>query len=154
MKSIILVHSYHHNNTKKVADTMGVVLNAKVKQVVGLDPECVNGYGLIGLGAGIDSAKHYKELLDFAKSMPENQSGAKCFIFSTSAIQGDEKVYKDHTALRDVLLAKGYTVTSEFSCKGYNTNSILKFFGGMNKDHPTKDDLNRASAFAKELAYA
>ena len=92
-------------------------------------------YNLIGLGSGIDSGRHYKELLDFAGKLAP-LPGKKCFLFSTSAIQGDAKVAKDHRALREIMLSKGYEVVGEFSCPGYNTNSFLKYIGGMNRGRP------------------
>ncbi len=152
MKSVVIVHSYHHNNTLKIAKAIAASLDAKVEPVNTFDSGIIADYELIGLGSGIDSAKHYKELLDFAHSMPENQNGATCFIFSTSAVQGEDKVYEDHTALRDILHAKGYSIAGEFSCKGFNTNSFLKFFGGMNKEHPNENDIACAHAFAQRLA--
>jgi flavodoxin len=89
-------------------------------------------------------------MLDFAEKLPI-LSNQKCFIFSTSGIQGVEKVKKDHEALRMKLINKGLIVIDEFSCKGFNTNSFLKFFGGMNKGRPNENDLNHAKEFALEL---
>lgn len=147
---LIIVYSYHHHNTAKVASAMSEVLNADVKSPADLSPEDLSQYELIGFGAGIDSGKHYKQLLDFADSLG-NFQGKKCFIFSTSAILSEEKVRKDHTALRNKLLAKDFTVIGEFSCKGFNTNLFLKYFGGMNKGRPNSEDLNKAKEFAKGL---
>ena len=106
---------------------------------------------MIGFGAGIDSGKHYKPLLDLIDKI-EAASGKKAFIFSTSAIQGKDKVKKDHKAARDKLTSKGFELLGEFSCKGFNTNSFLKFFGGMNKRRPNSDDIQSAKAFAENLA--
>ena len=39
------------------------------------------------------------------------------------------------------LESKGYKVVDEFQCKGFNTNSFLKLFGGMNKGRPNASDL-------------
>jgi len=49
-------------------------------------------------------------------------------------------------------MSKGYSVIGEFSCKGFNTNSFLKYFGGMNKDRPNSEDLKNAEKFASSLA--
>jgi hypothetical protein len=40
----------------------------------------------------------------------------------------------------------------EFACKGFNTNSFLKYIGGMNKGHPDAEDLAEAGRFAISLA--
>lgn len=151
MKSLIIVHSYHHNNTLKVANAIASVLGADIKTTTQAKTVELEDYDLIGFGAGIDSGMHYKELLDFANTIVINDGSKKCFIFSTSAVQGKNKVAKDHEKLREILIAKQYDVLGEFSCKGFNTNSFLKYFGGMNKSHPDDTDIDNAKKFATGL---
>jgi flavodoxin len=149
-KRLIIVYSYHHNNTAKIAEEFSKVLNAEVKTPDQVNAAELEGYDLIGFGAGIDSGRHYKPLLDLADRLLEvNEKPA--FIFSTSAIQGDAKVARDHSLLRQKLQAKGYRIIDEFSCKGYNTNSFLKYFGGMNKGRPDSTDIRHAAEFALSL---
>jgi flavodoxin len=150
MKTLIIVYSYHHNNTAKIASSISKVLQATVKSPEDVLPEELQGYELIGFGAGIDSGKHYKPLLDFVDTLPEVHQ-KQCFIFSTSAVQGKAKVAKDHSCLRNKLQSKGYIVLDEFSCKGFNTNLFLKYFGGMNKGRPDSEDLAHAEEFALKL---
>jgi flavodoxin len=150
MKCLIVLYSYHHNNTRKVAEAIAQVIGAAVKSPMETNESELKEYGLIGFGAGIDSGRHYRELLDFADQLSP-VDGKRCFIFSTSAVQGDKKVSKDHAQLREILQAKGYQVTDEFSCLGFNTNLFLKYFGGMNKDRPNEADLNHARMFAAKL---
>lgn len=150
-KCLIIVYSYHHNNTAKIASEFSEVLHATVKTPEQVIPEELQEYDLIGFGAGIDSGRHYKPLLDFVDSLP-NVNKKAGFIFSTSAVQGENKVKKDHSLLRQKLESKGYTIVDEFSCKGFNTNSFLKYFGGMNKDRPNNEDLKHAEEFALNLA--
>jgi len=149
-KCLIIVHSYHHNNTAKIADVFAEVLHAPVKRIDQVTLAELEDYDLIGFGAGIDSGRHYKELLDLADRLPE-VCKKSCFIFSTSAIIGEAKVARDHSALRQKLVSKGYIVKGEFNCKGFNTNSFLKFFGGMNKGRPNSEDLRNAAEFALNL---
>lgn len=149
-KCLIVIHSYHHNNTEKVARAIADVLNAEVTTPDQIDIDALPNYGLLGFGAGIDSGKHYKPLLDLVHRLPD-VDGQKTFIFSTSAVQGENKVRKDHAAVRDCLVSKGYDILDEFSCKGFNTNSFLKFFGGMNKGRPNEEDLANAKGFANEI---
>ena len=151
MKSLLIVYSYHHNNTQKIAEAMAEVLNAEIKTPEQATNEDLKKYDLIGFGAGIDSGKHYKELLDFANTISVNNNSEKCFIFSTSAIISERKVFNDHSKLRGILKTKNYNILDEFSCKGFNTNVFLKYFGGMNKSHPDNTDINNAKQFATEL---
>lgn len=150
MKSLIVLFSYHHNNTQKVAEVFAKVLDAQIKTPQQINPKELQQYDLVGFGAGIDSGKHYRELLDFADALPQVAS-KKAFIFSTSGVTGDKKLRKDHSALREKLQSKGYTIIDEFQCKGFNTNSFLKYFGGINKGRPNEEDLKRAEEFAESL---
>ncbi|WP_446786501.1 flavodoxin family protein [Macellibacteroides fermentans] len=150
IKCLIIVYSYHHNNTAKIADVFSKILNALVKAPDQVTLEELQEYDLIGFGSGIDSGRHYKPLLDFADRLPETNKKSS-FIFSTSGVQGKAKVAKDHSLLRQKLQLKGYIIAGEFSCKGYNTNHFLKYFGGMNKGKPDSEDLKHAEEFASNL---
>lgn len=150
IKCLIVVYSYHHNNTVKIAHVFSEVLNAQVKTPDQVTQEELQQYDLIGFGSGIDSGKHYKPILDFVDNL-SNVKDQRGFIFSTSAIQGEDKVEKDHSLLRDKLTSKGFSIVDEFSCKGFNTNSFLKYFGGMNKGRPNSEDLKHAEEFAFRL---
>lgn len=149
-KCLIIVYSYHHNNTAKIAWEFSKVLHARVKTPDEVILEDLQEYDVIGFGAGIDSGRHYKPLIDLVDRLPNVKKKAG-FIFSTSAIQGETKVKKDHLLLRQKLESKGYTIVGEFSCKGFNTNSFLKYFGGMNKNRPNSEDLKNAKDFALNL---
>ncbi len=150
MKALLVVYSYHHSNTLKVAEVLAKVLDAQIKTPQQTNPAELDEYDLVGLGAGIDSGKHYKELLDFANTLPP-VNGKKAFIFSTSGVSNPTYKIKIHTALRDILTAKGYLIVDEFNCHGLDTNSFLKLFGGINKGRPNTEDLKEAEEFAQNL---
>ena len=150
MKSLLVVFSYHHKNTEKIAKVFAKVLDAQIKMPQQITPEELQEYNLIGFGSGIDSGKHYKPLLDLAdRLLPIDNKNS--FIFSTAALTGEEKREKDHLTLREKIESKGYRIVDEFQCKGFNTNSFLRFFGGMNKDRPNSEDLQNAEEFAQKL---
>jgi hypothetical protein len=81
---------------------------------------------MIGFGSGIYDGKHHLDLLDLADRLPP-VFDKKAFLFSTSF---DTRVFLIHSSLREILESKGYLIIDEFNCKGYSTNSFLKFFGG------------------------
>ena len=150
MKALLVVYSYHHMNTEKVAKVFAKVLNAQIKTPQQINPQEVEEYDLVGFGAGIDSGRHYKVLLDFAdRLLVVNEKNA--IIFSTSALTGEKKLRKDHLSLRNKLETKGYRIIDEFQCKGFNTNSFMRFFGGMNKGRPNDEDLKNAREFAHKI---
>ena len=150
MKSLLVLFSYHHNNTEKIANVFAKVLDAQIKTPQQINPEELQEYSLIGFGSGIYGAKHHKDLLDLADKLPQ-VTNRKAFIFSTSAMTGEAKVAKDHSLLREKLQSKGYMIVDEFACKGFNTNSFMKYFGGMNKGRPNTEDLKHAEGFAQNL---
>jgi flavodoxin len=150
MNSLIVCFSYHHNNTQKIAEVMAKVLDAPVQTPQKTLPKELQQYDFVGFGAGIDSGKHYPELLDFADKLPQ-VTNKKAFIFSTSGLTGEKKLAKDHSTLRERLQSKGYLIVGEFQCKGFNTNSFLKYFGGMNKGRPNEADLKKSEEFALNL---
>ena len=150
MKSLLVLFSFHHQNTEKIAKVFAKVLDAEIKKPRDIEPEELPEYDLVGFGSGIYSDKHHKSLLNLADKLPE-VINKKAFIFSTSAMINKDKVANDHSLLREKLQSKGYTIVDEFACKGFNTNSFLKYFGGMNKGRPNAEDLKHAEEFAQNL---
>jgi flavodoxin len=150
MKSLLVVYSYHHMNTEKVAKVFAQILGAPIKTPQQTDPQEIQQYDLVGFGAGIDSGKHYQPILDFADKLPQTDN-KKVFIFSTAALTGNKKRVEDHSDLREKLKSKGYTVVNGFQCKCFNTNSFMRFLGGMNRGRPNSKDLKDAETFALNL---
>ena len=159
MKSLLVLYSYHHKNTEKIADVFAGVLGAEIRSPRQMDSGELEDCDLVGFGSGIYSDRHHGSLLDFVEKLPRVEN-KKAFIFSTSgapafALDGgglDDYVEKAHSTLREKLQSKGYTVVGEFMCPGHNTNSFLKAFGGLNKGRPNAQDLKRAQEFAEKLA--
>ena len=150
IKALLVLVSYHHRNTEKIARALANMLDATIRSPEETRSDDVQEYDLIGFGSGIYDGMHHKKLLDLAERLPDTDS-KKAFLFSTSAIVNEDKVTKDHTALRNVLRRKGYMIVDEFACKGFNTNRFLKYFGGMIKGRPNQEDLELAGKFALNL---
>ncbi|MFW9996325.1 MAG: flavodoxin family protein [Candidatus Odinarchaeota archaeon] len=150
LKVLIILKSIHHKNTEKIAKVFAKIFGSEIKAPRQTDPLEVQNYDLVGFGSGIYSDKHHESLIDFVDKMPR-VNGRKAFIFSTSALLGEKKVTKDHSILRERLQSRGYTIVDEFACKGFNTNSFLKYLGGMNKGRPNAEDLKNAEEFAWKL---
>lgn len=147
MKCLIVLVSYHHMNTQKIADVFAKVLEAQLKTPQQTIPEEFQQYELVGLGSGIYGGKHHKDILDLADKLPQ-VANKRAFIFSTSF---DSRKVKTHSLLREKLQSKGYIIVDEFNCKGFDTNSFLKLFGGIAKGRPNAEDLKNAEEFAMKL---
>jgi flavodoxin len=150
MKSLVVVFSYHHHNTEKIAEMIAKVLDAPVKTPQEISPDELQVYDLVGFGSGIYSAKLHESLFEMVNELPQ-VTDKKAFLFSTAGITGKSKAVNDHSLLREKLQSKGFTIVDEFQCKGFNTNSFLKLFGGINKGRPNAEDLQRAAEFAVKV---
>jgi flavodoxin len=154
LRSLVVVFSYHHGNTEKIAHACAKVLGADVKTPQQVKPEEIVEYDLVGFGSGIYSATFDPSVLDLADRL-RNAAGKKAFLFSTYGAPGfvanREFIEKNHRQIREKLQEKGYTVIGEFGCAGWNTNSFLKYFGGLNKGRPDSNDLQNAEAFARQM---
>lgn len=158
MKSLIVVFSYHHKNTEKVANAIAKVLDAQIKTPKQINPDELKEYDLVGFGSGIYSDMLHKSVLDLADKMPKVDNG-KAFIFSTNGVPAflssksfeSGQLSKNHGLIKDKLQSKGYAIVDEFTCPGFNTNSFLKYIGGLNKGRPDVKDLKRAEEFAQKM---
>ncbi len=149
MRSVIVYTSVHHNNTEKVARAMGGALGAEVVRAADATAETVASADLVGFGSGIYFNSHHKTLLSFAEGLPDRPSGSgRAFVFSTSG-RGNKG---SHRKLKEILAKKGFAIAGEFACKGWDTYSIFKYIGGLNKGRPDGDDLEDAATFARGLA--
>ncbi len=162
MKSLLVLFSYHHNNTEKIANVFAKVLDAQIKTPQQINPEELQEYNLIGFGSGIYDTKHHKTLLDLADKLPL-VTNKKAFIFSTSG--WTRYTAENHSPLREKLRSKGYMSVDEFNCAGFDTyggdkeanlieklmGRLNKRFGGINKGRPNAEDLKHAEEFAQNL---
>ena len=148
MSNLIILVSYHHQNTEKIAKIIANPLNAEIKKPEQVEPSSLATYELIGFGSGIYFGKNDKTLLKFADKLPQ-QEGKKAFIFSTSGRTDNES--KFHKGLREKLQSKGFNIVGEFNCAGFDTYGVLKLAGGINKGRPNEDDLKAAENFAQTL---
>ncbi|NHJ01839.1 MAG: flavodoxin [Candidatus Heimdallarchaeota archaeon] len=156
MKILVIVKSIHHQNTVKIAKVIADVLNAEIKTPREVNPEELKNFDLIGFGSGIYSDTHHKAIFNLVDTLPQVTT-KKAFIFSTSGSPGrfaeEFRNYtsKCHIPLKEKLQSHGYKIIGEFSCPGFNTNSFIKFFGGLNRGRPNAEDFKRAKEFALNL---
>jgi flavodoxin len=158
MKSLIILYSYHHRNTEKIADVLARVLDAQIRSPQQVNPEELWDYDLLSFGSGIYAEKLHGSILDLADRLPQ-VTGKKAIVFSTNGAPASlfsdsmsrDQMAKNHRLIKEKLQAKGYAIVGEFSCPGFNTNSFLRYLGGLNKGRPNAEDLKRAEEFAQGL---
>ena len=152
MHTLIIYESIHHGNTKKVAERMAKVLNAKLQRASDLpDLSIIRKFDLVGFGSGIYFSAFHKNLLELISKLPDSKTiNKKAFVFCTSGSeQGFFNKYKGK--LNDKLSSKGFEIIGEFSSRAWDSWGLLGWIGGINKDRPNKEDLKKAEEFAKEM---
>lgn len=154
VKSLVIVFSYHHGNTEKIAHAIAGILGAEVTTPQEVCPEKLREYDLIGFGSGIYGGTFGLSMLGLADRL-SYAAGKKAFLFSTYGAPGfvanREFVERNHAEIREKLQLKGYTVIGGFGCAGWNTNSFLNYFWGLNRGRPNTEDIGNAEAFARKM---
>jgi flavodoxin len=147
MKTIMIYTSTHHGNTEQIARAIGEVLKADLHSLEKEDAASINleGYDLIGLGAGVRAQKPDPKIMRALKKL--NLEDRKVFLFSTSAGNSMDEIL----LLKQAVLQKQAHLMGEFMCAGFFDWAFMKWFGGYNKGHPDATDLENARKFAQSL---
>lgn len=151
---LLILASAPGGSTEKIAGAMARALDARILSPAEAEAAALSPYSIVGFGSGIMDQMHHRDLISFVDALPL-QAGRKAFLYSTSGVSRQfalkHHIDDPHALLRRKLEEKGFTVVGEFNCAGFNANSFLKFFGGMNKGKPDREDLARAETFARGL---
>lgn len=143
----VIVCSWHHGNTRRVAEAIAARLGADLFTVEEALRTDLSSYELIGYGSGIYFARHDRKLLELVRALPVVP--ARAFIFSTA---GNTMLWRwYHGSLRRALVQRGVSIAGEFNCPGWDTVGPFALFGGFYRGHPNQKDLARARAFAETL---
>lgn len=147
-KSLLICQSESHGNTRRVAESMAGVLDAKIVTPVEVDTADLGSFDLVGFGSGVRNNKMYPGLLELIRSLPQSQGQA--FVFATSGF-GDGGFQKYTKPVVEALENKGFEVMGTFTCRGWDTWAPFKPVGGIRKGRPNTLDLAGARAFAEVL---
>jgi flavodoxin len=150
MSALLICASRHHGNTRKVADRIGAVLNARIVAPAEVTAADVDAADLVGFGSGVYWMSVDPSLTDLVQSLEPRPRGA-AFVYATSGMP--ETPLRRYTrGLADRLEVRGFTVAPEiFHCRGLDTMGPFALVGGMNRGHPTAHDLDAAEAFAHRI---
>jgi len=144
-KALIIYASTHHGSTKKLAEAIADrydvhLINAAKQQTADL-----SAYDLIGFASGIDFGKFYPCVEQFLeRNLPENK---RVFFLYTCAKVSSRFTKTAKTAARK----KGAAIVGEYGCRGFNTYGPWKLIGGMNKGHPSEEEVQAAVQFFESL---
>ena len=144
-KAVIVYASLHHQNTYKVVKSVAnkfdiTLIDASKQQYADL-----SAYDMIGFASGIDFGKFYPAVEQFLENnLPENK---QVFFIYTCAKNNNRFTL----SIKEKALKKLAVIMGEYGCKGYNTYGPLKLIGGINKNHPSKKEINDAVSFFESL---
>ena len=81
------------------------------------------------------------------------QMNKKAVIVYASKHHGNTyKLVKEFIkSIKEIVLEKDAMILGAFGCKGYNTYGPWKIIGGMNKKHPTKEEVASAIEFFEKI---
>lgn len=146
MKKIAVVYaSVHHRNTEKLLLGIKESLNIDLIPVNKVKESDVSKYDVVGFASGIYMGKFHKSLLnciDAGYQFPKDT-----FVICTSGIKNGKYLLN----MQKLLQSKGLKVLGGYQCKGYDTYGFLKLIGGIAKGHPTREEMEDATVFVRNL---
>ena len=146
-KALIIYASTHHGSTKKLAEAIANRYDVHLIDATKQQTADLSAYDLIGFASGIDFGKFYPCVEQFLeRNLPENK---RVFFLYTCAKVSSRFTKTAKTAARK----KGAAIVGEYGCRGFNTYGPWKLIGGMNKGHPSADELQEAVGFYESLLF-
>lgn len=146
MATAIIYYSKHHGNTKKLLDAIAAsgsdaeLVDATEKHELDLSK-----YDRIGFASGIYYGKFAEQVLTFAKvNLPTN----KDVFFIATAGNPTKNCFN---SIAEVTEEKHCKELGRYISKGYDTFGPFKLVGGLQKGHPTEEEIQKAVDFYKSL---
>ena len=146
MKTCIIYYSQHHGNTKKLLDAIKVAdPDVELVDAVSKREMELGGYDRIGFASGIYFSKFAEQVLNFAKiNLPAHKD-----VFFIATAGGPAKNL--FSSIEEITEDKHCKVLGKYLCKGYDTFGPFKLVGGIQKGHPTEDEIKAAVEFYQGL---
>ena len=145
-KTAIVYVSLHHKNTERLITEMSKDFPIDLFTVSQAENIDFSKYGRLGFASGIYAGRFHKSIFRFLKKRL-GELPKKTFVICTSGVGNGLFAQKFSAYLRK----KGFTVLTEFECKGLNTFGPFKLFGGFAKGHPNNLDIENGKAFMQRL---
>ena len=144
-KTAIIYASTHHGNTRKLADAIHNTYHVDLIDATVQKKTDLSHYDLIGFASGIDFGRFYPAVEQFLK---DNLPHHKRVFFLYTCAKESSRFTK---TMRLEAEKKQAVILGEYGCKGYNTYGPWKWIGGMNKHHPTQDEIDGAVQFYSSI---
>lgn len=146
MKTLIVYHSEHHNNTKKLIEAIANHGNVTLAEPSEAKNVNWSDYNLIGFASGIYYQKFHEDILKCAKEFLPN--GKQVFFLYTCGVK--RNTYTD--SIRQIADSKNAQVLGSYGCLGFDTFGPFKLIGGIAKGRPNNEDIDGAVKFFHDLS--
>lgn len=148
---LILYHSEHHQNTKKLVEGLAKECSGRI-HLVDLSTTQVeqidcSQYQTIGFASGVYFSKLHQSLYDAVQKLTKVLQGRNVLVLYTCG-SGGKKYAQDFTVQ---LTATGANVLGVYHCKGYDTYGPFKLIGGVAKGHPSQEDIAESVRFVQQV---
>lgn len=146
MKIVIIYISSHHDNTKKVVEAMAEERKIDLYTVQEAKNIKLTGYDTIGFASGIYYHKFHESIMEFVKENEFNEN-QQIFTVYTCGIN-----YINYArSIEKIIKTKKSEYIGCYNCRGYDTYSFFEKLGGIAKNHPNNNDLEKARIFIKNI---
>jgi len=146
MSTAIIYYSQHHGNTKKLLDAIAAEHEVKLIDIVKEPDADLDRYDRIGIASGIYYGSFSKQIIAFAeKKLPK---GKDVFLIATCGAKPSESML---AKIRHAVSSRGCRELDRYICNGFDTFGPFKLVGGIQKGHPTEDEIRGAVSFYDRL---
>ncbi len=150
MKTLVVCSSTSpHHNTRRIADVLGIALNARIITPEEATADLLGEADRIGFGSGIYWMRFAPALMECVRALPD-MSGRDAFVFATSGMP-EPPLPRYTKSLARLLEQRGFTVAGTFTCRGVDTWGPFSVVGGVSKGQPGHSDIADARRFAAHL---
>ena len=146
MSTAIVYYSKHHGNTEKLVDAIKAKYpDVKLVDITKTRVEDLSVYNRIGIASGIYFGKFNNDLTDYIKkALPHAIS-----VFALYSCGNKSDKYTRE--IKRIAEEKGCKYLGEYGCFGFDTFGPFKLIGGIQKDHPTEEEIAGAVHFYETL---
>ena len=146
-KKIIFVYSTKKNtqNTLKLLKTLQSTVKFDLIEIEKVKEEELTKYDIVGFASGIYYGRFAKKIINFI--LDSKLKNLNVILLSTAG--GSSKI--PHKKMKELLKAKNWNYISDFSTQAIDKFGPLKLFGGLNKDRPTKEEIDSAKKWINSI---
>ncbi len=146
MKKVICYYSAHHGNTHKLLEAIKKSdPDVKLIDTTKRHEYDLHSFDKVGFASGIYYGKFAEQVLNFARiNLPPSKD---VFFIATAGNPGNNCF----NSISQITEGKLCNEVGRYVCKGFDTFGPFKLVGGIQKGHPTDEEIQAAVDFYTNL---